>query len=1089
MWCTGSLKLQKRWQSKSYMNDQNSIALDPRNSVVIDACAGSGKTWLLVSRIVRLLLAGVKPQEILAITFTRKAAQEMSARLNEWLEFLAVSTDDERRQFLRERSLGEQEIETLLPKAKRLFEENLAAQPGITINTFHGWFLQLLQKAPLTSGVAANFSLIEQTSLLIEDAWQEFARRLQQEEQFHAAFEFLLRKAGDLNTKKLLLNFIEKRAEWWAYTRDQRDPVAYALSKLEKELNVQTEGNFICTADRSFISELQQISLALRNGSQTLVKVADAIDASLAAEPERAFELLYGIFFTQKNELRTNIFNFVEKNPEKKPAYEKICTQLVATRQYLTNLAILEFNRAGLFCGTELLNIYQKIKTERQVMDFADVEWQAFRLINDSDYAAYMLHKLDSRYRHILIDEFQDTNPLQWQALLAWFNAYGPEENRPTVFLVGDPKQSIYRFRRADARLFDIAGEFLKNQYGAQYLKQNTTRRNSPQIVSIVNRLFTDEKKFSHFLPHISLNDNLAGGVEILPIVKTEQAAPEEITSALRNPLQEALAETEDLRRQGEARQFASRIQEIVKNCSVVDKQGKSRRARYGDIMVLTRSRTHLAEYEAALRAAHIPYLSTRQGGLLHALEVTDLVALLEFLITPFSDLRLAQALRSPIFSCTDDDLMMLARSGDGSWWQRLRRVANDQSASVDLLHAYHLLERWVKEVDTLPVHDLLDHIYHQSDLLSRYQAAVDSSLRASVKANLEAFMKLALTVDSGRYPSLPRFINELSNLRSASAQEAPDEGKVEADDSVNVVHLSTIHGAKGLESPIVWLLNANSNDAKARSYEVILKWIPGSSNPDHFSLYSVKEEYGAQREVYFVEEQRYAEREDLNLLYVALTRAKQWLFISGCENSKAEASWYAMINAVTEPSDTKIDAEYFADEPKQDKQDHASLETIISSPIGKRQQSLYTQQQQRGIWLHALLEQAASGVIKLNYASWQNKLSIDEFTNLQTEVEKILKAPHLQRFFNPALYLNAWNEFAYANQSGELRRIDRLVEFEDELWILDYKMGEMSSQSRRAAAYEKQLREYTLAVKSFFSAKTVHAALIFADAEFVEIR
>jgi ATP-dependent helicase/nuclease subunit A len=598
--------------------------------------------------------------------------------------------------------------------------------------------------------------------------------------------------------------------------------------------------------------------------------------------------------------------------------------------------------------------------------------------------------------------------------------------------------------------------------------------------------LFSGETVFTHFLPHVSLNNNLQGGVEVLPIVKIEQTIPTEIISALRNPLQDALAETEDLRRQGEARQFASRIQEIVKNYSIVDKQGKSRRARYGDIMVLTRSRTHLAEYEAALRAAHIPYSSTRQGGLLNALEVTDLVALLEFLITPFSDLRLAQALRSPIFSCTDDDLMMLARTGDGSWWQRLRRVS-EQSASNHLLRAYRLLEGWVKEVDTLPVHDLLDRIYHQSDLLSRYQAAVHASLRASVKANLEAFMKLALTVDSGRYPSLPRFINELSNLRYVSAQEAPDEGKAEADDSINVVRLSTIHGAKGLESPIVWLLNANTNDAKAKSYEVILKWAPGSSSPDHFSLYSVKEEYGAPREVYFVEEQQYGEREDLNLLYVALTRAKQWLFISGCENSRAEASWYAKINAAVEPADTKMNVEYFADEPKQDKRDQLDLETIISSPIGKRRQSLYTQQQQRGIWLHALLEQAATGVTNLNYAYWKNKLSLEEFNDLQIEVKKILNAPHLQRFFNPTLYLNAWNEFAYANQSGELRRIDRLVEFENELWILDYKMGEMGSQSRQVTAYEKQLREYASVMKNF-SSKRIRAALIFGDAEFFEI-
>ena len=152
----------------------NREALDPQLSVVVEACAGSGKTWLLVSRIVRLLLDGVPPGEILAITFTRKAAQEMQARLRDWLYELASASDEQVRAFLRERAVAEDDLERLLPRARSLYQQFLLARPGITLSTFHGWFMQILQRAPLNSGAAGGVQLVEQTAELWSEAWQTF---------------------------------------------------------------------------------------------------------------------------------------------------------------------------------------------------------------------------------------------------------------------------------------------------------------------------------------------------------------------------------------------------------------------------------------------------------------------------------------------------------------------------------------------------------------------------------------------------------------------------------------------------------------------------------------------------------------------------------------------------------------------------------------------------------------------------------------------------------------------------------------------------------------------------------------------------
>ncbi len=209
------------------MSMNNKVALDPQKSVVVEACAGSGKTWLLVSRIVRLLLDGVKPGEILAITFTRKAAQEMQARLHEWLHLLAVRDDDAVREFLRERALDDID-DAMLARARGLYRDALLAQPAITISTFHGWFMQIIQRAPLNSGVPVGMQLLERTAALRDEAWQAFADSLRAAPDGEAAqfMQWLFAEYGLYNTRALLENFVYKRAEWWAYTNHLPSPAS-----------------------------------------------------------------------------------------------------------------------------------------------------------------------------------------------------------------------------------------------------------------------------------------------------------------------------------------------------------------------------------------------------------------------------------------------------------------------------------------------------------------------------------------------------------------------------------------------------------------------------------------------------------------------------------------------------------------------------------------------------------------------------------------------------------------------------------------------------------------------------------------------
>ncbi|MGA7750511.1 MAG: UvrD-helicase domain-containing protein, partial [Gallionella sp.] len=336
----------------------NQRALDPKHSVVVEACAGSGKTWLLVSRIVRLLLAGVKPGEILAITFTRKAAQEMQARLHEWLHLLAVQDDDEVRIFLRERALDDMD-DAMLSRARGLYRDALLAQPAITISTFHGWFMQLIQRAPLNAGVPVGMQLLERTSALRDEAWQAFADSLRTapdglrtapDEQTAQYMQWLFAEYGLYSTRMLLENFVHKRAEWWAYTQGQADAVAWAIEQLRNELEVDFDADPIANAcaDAALQAAVHTFAQVLATGTETQCSHAGKLQAAWeVADPHQRFAALSLALYTQADEPRS--FKPTKKQDAEAflLARDVLFDKLQAVRDELTELKALRLNQAA----------------------------------------------------------------------------------------------------------------------------------------------------------------------------------------------------------------------------------------------------------------------------------------------------------------------------------------------------------------------------------------------------------------------------------------------------------------------------------------------------------------------------------------------------------------------------------------------------------------------------------------------------------------------------------------------------------------------------------------------------------------------
>ena len=1080
----------------------NAIALDPQNSVVVEACAGSGKTWLLVSRIVRLLLDGVQPGEILAITFTRKAAQEMQARLRDWLYELATKDDEFVRKFLRERAIAESDLDAALPKARGLYQQFLLAQPVLTINTFHGWFMQIVQRAPLDAGMAGGVRLVEQTGALWDEASQLFYAGLHQDQDSAVALAMreLFAELGLFNTQKLLQAFAAKRSEWWAYTAGQADPLAYALEQLRDELQVDEDTDPIVEACASAALQdaLYAFTKVLATGTETQAnKANDIMHAWEIADAHARYAALLLELYTLAGEPRS--FKPTKKQDAETflLAREVLFDLLQAVIEQVQAQQIYRFNQHAMRCGAAMLERYQQLKQQQQSLDFADLEWRVCQLLNHSPHAEYLQYKLDSRYKHVLLDEFQDTNPLQWQILQAWFAASAAVGSTPKIFVVGDPKQSIYRFRRADARLFGVVCEFLMHEHHAKYLQKNETRRNAPAILETVNAVFDglqdSQPKFEGYETHSAHQTELPGYVEVLPLaqaVESDEDVALSATTTLRNPLLQAYPDREQGARELEAQAFADQLCGIVGQWSIRANDA-DRLVQWGDIMVLVRSRTHLKVYEQALRARHIPFLTSRRGGLLDTLESSDIQALLTFLMTPFADLQLAQVLRSPLFSCSDADLMSVAAAGveaKAAWWLRLQHVVDSGEVSASLQRAHDMLQSWLVCAERLPVHDLLDRMYFEADAPQRYAAAVPAAMRATVLANLQAFMEIALNVDAGRYPSLSRFLRTLSEMKQADDNEAPNEGAV--DQAGDALRIYTVHESKGLEAPLVWLLDSNAKAPSDKGYDVLLDWPTNAARPSHLSLYGDKASRGAAREQYFVADQLLAAREDMNLLYVAMTRAKQILLVSG-SGKLLEDSWYARVAAA---QGERVDAPLLAASANTATVSEPSVATSIDArltlalPTGTRK-VVMTEPQRRGVWLHALLQHLAATddtTQETERVALQSRIGIPatEMDALWLQAQQLLTAPSLARYFDANQYLSACNEMPYVNSKGELKRIDRLVEFDDEVWVLDYKLGESADVSRHHA----QMQEYKDAMQSVYTGKQVRCALLFGDGSLSEL-
>ncbi|MFN3860428.1 MAG: UvrD-helicase domain-containing protein, partial [Roseateles sp.] len=861
------------------------LACDPARSIVVEACAGAGKTWMLVSRILRALLDGAQPQQIVAITFTRKAAGEMRERLAQWLAEFAQAGPAQQLAALQQRGLSADAALALQPRLAALQGELLRGGRAVEVRTFHGWFSQLLRAAPLAflqqQGIAPELKLLEDEAELMPMLWRRFYAAVLADSGLRADFQALTQSRGRHNLRGWLLGAFAKRVEL---------RLAEAAGTLADSLPGAVE--LLGTTPEAFFERLREPLAALARQLGQAKGKKRAQDAANALQQAQDFEAAFAALFTVKGEPR--------KLGVDSPDLAGLCDELLRLRAAMLQQHAAQEHAAMRRLALVLVDTFEALKRERGLVDMNDLERGALALLADAQTAGWVQQRLDAQVRHLLIDEFQDTSPLQWQALHGWLQAYaGAGGGAPlSVFIVGDPKQSIYRFRRADPRVFAAAQAFVCEGLAGVRLACDHTRRNAPEVLDAVNAVFDAAQRagaYEGFRTHtteITRGDELAG-LWALPAEVAEPAAPAAADPLRWRPsLEEPRFEPEVSRRAAECERVSAAIAGLLRERPEL---------RPGDLFVLARKREPLRQLSVALTAAGIPHAAPEEQPLTEQPDVADLLALLDVLASRGHDLSLARALRSPLFGVSEADLLTLAEAAGTaewlgqppaprrSWWDALQGLTAPGPA---LARAQALLASWGEQACRLTPHELLDRIVHEGELLDRIAAAVPAADAGVRLQAVQALLQAALALDGGRYAQLYGFVRALkSRPPKFVPAAAPD-----------AVQLLTIHGAKGLEAEVVFLLDCDAAPPKAETLGLLLDWPVGQPAPRRAAFLGSEARPPASLQALVDEERTAREREELNGLYVALTRARRALVLSHTPGRGQATTWWQRLQPLARP-------------------------------------------------------------------------------------------------------------------------------------------------------------------------------------------
>jgi ATP-dependent helicase/nuclease subunit A len=906
-------------------NEQQDKAADPRSSAWASASAGTGKTHMLTNRVLRLLLNGAPPNRILCLTFTKAAAAEMANRINERLAAWASMSEAKLTEDLQDLALENIGAENL-KRARQLFVHVLDAPGGLQISTIHAFCQSLMARFPLEAGIAPHFSVLDERTaaeLRNEATIQLFDKAARQPNSaLGQSVDFITTHIAEQTFTSLASTIMQGRQSF----ADLDDP-AKLEPRLRRALHLPEAGSHDdllsnACVDAHFDREgLEQAVSALSEGGASDQKRGAEIATWLSAptnQREADFALYANAYLTKQLDPRKTLATkkVAADNPD-----QLTCLQAEAQRvqHILIILKLFEALHSSMVMaqfGATLVATYTQLKRQAGMMDYDDLIAKARNLVVGPDdkvgqrsAAEWVLFKLDGGIEHILVDEAQDTNSQQWKIIetLAYefFHGLDSHGTTRTMFAVGDPKQSIYSFQGAEPAEFGRAQREFAHRIkiaGSEFQDAvlDLSYRSTEAVLKLVDTVFANPAARhgltfgadSTAITHQANRANIAGLVEIWP-----PEAPDTQDDADANEESQddawALPTTQQFQEAPYVR-LAERIAGQIRHW-IDTKQELTARARpinAGDILILVRRRNDFfTAMVSALKNHHIDVAGMDRMILNDQLAVMDLIALGRFALMPEDDLNLAIVLKTPFIGLNDDHLITLAPGRDGSLWVALQRHA---ASDPDLTRALAVLRAWLARADFVAPYEFYSHLLDAEG----GRMALVSRLGPDAEDPIDEFLGLTLEYERNHAPSLEGFLHWLEATET--------EVKREMEQAEGQVRVMTVHGAKGLQAPIVFLPDTRGLPTASPAFfwlgdeaEAVPAWPVNAS----FAIGPLEEAKADARDKQLQEHNRQ--------LYVALTRAEDQLYICGYDTSREapENCWYNFAAEAFDALRSAIDA------------------------------------------------------------------------------------------------------------------------------------------------------------------------------------
>lgn len=868
-------------------------AADPAYSVWLSANAGSGKTKVLTDRVARLLLEGARPERILCLTYTKAAASEMQNRLFRTLGEWSMLDDPELRGKLRELGLPAADITPALCRtARTLFARAIETPGGLKIQTIHSFCAGLLRRFPMEAGVSPQFT--EMDSRAEADLRSEVLRQMASgpEEPLLAN---LARDVDETTLPDLVQVLLKYRHQFETVT----DPAAVdtALGLTPGDTLRDVLARTLVPGDEGLLG---RVATACAQGLKTDIAAADKLNAMMRKDPGAAWlEVLSGLLLyggSAKSPFGPKINSFPTKGTQKalgadQDALNDLMVRIADARETRLALGIADITKRVHAFGHTFVARYQAGKQARGWLDFDDLILRAQTLLTDPGVAQWVLFRLDGGIDHMLVDEAQDTSPVQWEVIRLLTREFTAGQGaRPdvlrTIFVVGDQKQSIYSFQGADPAGFDR----MRVHFGTELAQVGTpleeklllySFRSSRAILRLVDDTFA---RFQHQglgggSEHLAFHDAMPGRVDLWPALpKTDSADPQNWTDPVDAPAQD------DARLQL-ARKIAAEIRSIL-DCGtqITTAKGVTRPVTPGDFLILVQRRSEIFhELIRACKTKNLAIAGTDRLRVGAELAVKDLMALLAFAATPEDSLALACVLRSPLCGWTAAEVHALAQPRTQMHlWAALRACKDAHPETLALLQDIR------DQADYQRPYDLLERILTRHGGRERLIAR----LGGEAEEGIDVLLAQALHYEQTEIPSLTGFV--------AWFRQDDMEIKRQIDASRDEIRVMTVHGAKGLEAPIVILPDcAKPGGNPGRNLllpmpEGPLVW-SGSADMRPSSCQAIAEDIKLR-----------AQDERMRLLYVAMTRAESWLIVAAAGDTGAGAdSWHAMVASGLETAET----------------------------------------------------------------------------------------------------------------------------------------------------------------------------------------